>query len=241
MRRSITEQKLLWSRVHIPTKQKLKDCIKFTRMFVGGIDVKMHVFGEMKNDNADPWERKRAASESFVFKRRLKDCPEQSPEPPGQPRSSSEAWETVPTMLQSRVSFPFPRQRRSVLWDTTAQKLIVSCCMKNGKFFSHNHPVTCCEFAKHTSPHVKNNMEPDSCEVGARSPQHKHFSAVISLHHWSNFFWLPTQSTEPQKGNEEVGNWTSRKLCSQSKLKYLGRSGTTNIRSPPAFIPLFAC
>lgn len=203
-------------------------------MFVGGTDVKMHVFGEIKNASADPWERNRAASGSFIFKRRLKDCPEPGPKPPGQPSSSSEVWETFLTALQSRVSFP--RHGRGVLWDTTAGKLIVSSCMKNVKFFSPNHPVTCCEFANHISPRVRNIMEPDSSEVGARSPQHKRFSAVVSRHHRSNFFWLPTQSTEPQKRNEEVGSWTSRKLCSQSKLKYLGRSGTADVRSNPRLL-----
>ena len=101
----------------------------------------------------------------------------------------------------------------------------MSSCMKNVKFFS-SHPVTCYEFANHVSLHVKNNMEPDSCEVGARSPLHKHSSAVVSPHCQSSFFWLPTQKTGPQKGNEEIGGRTSRKLCSQSKPKHVGRSGT---------------
>lgn len=82
----------------------------------------------------------------------------------------------------------------------TAGKLTVSSSMKNLKFFC-NHPITCYELANHVSLHVKNNREPDSCEVGGRSPRHKRSSATVSPHHQSSFFWLPTQKTGPQKTN----------------------------------------
>lgn len=92
-----------------------------------------------------------------------------------------------------------------------------------------HHPVTCHEFANHLSLHVKNNVEPDSCEVGARSPQDKHSSTVASLHHQNRFCWLPTQKTGPRKGIEKVGSRTMRKLGSQSKPKYRGTPGTWDL------------
>lgn len=99
------------------------------------------------------------------------------------------------------------------------QQLFVSSGMKS---LPCHMPWVC----KPLTLHVKNNVEPDSWEVGARSPQDKHSSTMASLHHQNSFCWLSTQKTGSKKEIEKVGSRTMRKLGSQSKPKYRGTQGT---------------